>query len=87
VVREIFEETGLEIVPITPLEPFNTYLIEDGEKAGTTYEAFCCKAIVTGGALQLRSDEHVDYAHQLPRVMAQSPGFRADTPLAISKLF
>ncbi len=85
-IREIREETGLDIVPISPLEPFNSYTIEDGDKAGTSYQAFCCKAVVKGGTFQL-SDEHVDYAHQSPSVMAQSPDFRADTPLAIRQLF
>ena len=84
VIREVGEETGLNIVPISGFLLYNEYPM-DGEREGETYQAFVCRAIVTGGNLQL-SDEHTAAAHFLPADMMQSPYFRADTPQALRKV-
>lgn len=82
--REVKEETGLDIVPISGFSLYNTYPM-DGDRTGETYRAFVCRAIVTGGNFQL-SNEHTAAAHFSPADMMQSSDFRSDTPLALRQI-
>jgi 8-oxo-dGTP pyrophosphatase MutT (NUDIX family) len=55
--REIREETGLEVAPISPFLYSRSHVIDSGRYAGTAYVALYSIARVTGGVFCL-SNEH-----------------------------
>lgn len=64
--REVIEETGLLVEPISRLAYWESYIIPGGKYPGATYVALFGIATVIGGKMKLDPEEHQAHAWVSP---------------------